>query len=155
MQRQLSKSHLLLADGQTPAASTRLNATRRRGFALLSALICVLILSAVAASLLRSVLAQMREVDIQAHQLQADALAQSALERGIQQLSANPAYTGEVWTPDVPGAPRLKATIEWVGNPSGGSLRVVCLVPADAQLPVRLERTATITLPSPTPDKSE
>ena len=54
----------------------------RRGIALLSTMVCVVILSAVAASLIRSVLAQTREADQQALQLQADALAQSALDRG-------------------------------------------------------------------------
>lgn len=127
----------------------------RGGVALLSTIVCVTILSAVAASLLQSILAQKREVDKQANLLQADALAQSALDRGFQQLAANPAYTGEVWTPVVPEAPALKAEIVWAGTPTGGQLRVVCLVPADAALPVRLERTATLNLTSSTPDKTE
>ena len=127
----------------------------RRGIALLSTMVCVVILSAVAASLIRSILAQSREADQQAVQLQADALAQSALDRGFQQLTANPAYTGEVWTPVVPGAHSLKAEIVWSGTPTGGQLRVICEVPADSARPVRLERTATITLKSSTPDKTE
>lgn len=127
----------------------------RGGVALLSAIVCVTILSAVAASLLHTILAQKREADRQADMLQADALAQSALDRGFQQLAANPAYTGEVWTPVVPGAPALKAEIAWSGTPTGGQLQVVCLVPADAALPVRLERTASMTLTSSTPDKTE
>lgn len=127
----------------------------RGGVALLSTIVCVAILSAVAASLLHSILAQKREVDRQAIMLQADALAQSALDRGFQQLAANPAYTGEVWTPVVPGVPALKAEITWTGSPMGGQLRVICLVPADAPLPVRVERTAALTLMSPAPEKTE
>lgn len=127
----------------------------RRGIALLSTMVCVVILSAVAASLVRSVLAQMREADRRAEQVQADALAQSALERGFQQLATNPAYTGEVWTPQIPGAPSMKAEIAWTGTPTSGLLRVVCQVPADTALPVRLERTAAINLPSTTPAKTE
>jgi len=125
----------------------------RGGLALLSAIICILVLSAISVSLVRTVLARVREADLHEHRLQADALAQSALERGIAQRTANPAYPGEVWTPVVAGLPRLQANIEWVAAPAGGSLRVVCLVPADAAHPVRLERTAP--LPSPLPVKAE
>lgn len=140
---------------KSPCCASPHSRTSRGGVALLSTIVCVAILSAVAASLLQSVLAQKREVDRQTNLLQADALAQSALDRGFQQLAANPAYTGEVWTPVIPEAPALKAEIAWTGTPTGGQLRVVCLVPADAALPVQLERTATITLTPSTPDKTE
>jgi type II secretory pathway pseudopilin PulG len=144
--------HFLLHDRAAAGRATD-TSPGRRGVALLSAIVCVVIMSAVAASLLRSVLAQVREADRQAFQLQAEALAQSALQRGYQQRTTNPSYLGEVWTPDVAGAPKLKAEIEWTSAATGGTLRVVCLVPADAKLPVRLERTAF--LPSPTPVKAE
>lgn len=127
----------------------------RRGIVLLSAIVTVTILSAVAASLLHSILAQKREADRQADTLQADALAQSALDRGFQQLATNPAYPGETWTPVIPGGPALQAKITWTGTPTGGQLQVVCLVPADAALPIRIERTAVLTLTSSTPDKTE
>ena len=100
-------------------------------------------------SLVRTVLARLHEAELHAHQLQADALAQSALERGFAQRALNPAYPGEVWTPEVPGSPSLKADIQWVDSPEGGSLRVICLVPADAPRPVRVERIVLISSPQP------
>ncbi len=125
----------------------------RSGLALLTAIVCIVVLSAMSVSLVRTVLARLREAELHAQQLQADALAQSAIERGFAQRELNPAYPGEVWTPVVPGAPRLQADIAWIDSPSGGSLRVVCLVPADAARPVRAERV--VLFPSPIPAKAE
>ena len=125
----------------------------RSGLALLTAIVCILVLSAMSVSLVRTILARLHEAELHAHQLQADALAQSALERGFAQRSLNPAYSGEVWIPVLPGFPRLQADIAWVDAPTGGSLRVVCLVPADAPRPVRVERIVPFS--SPLPMKSE
>ena len=123
--------------------------THRRGLALLTAIVCIVILSAMSVSLVRTVLARLQEAELHAHQLQADALAQSAFERGLAQRSLNPAYPGEVWSPVVPGSPSLKADIQWVDSPDGGSLRVICLVPADAPRPVRIERVVPFSSPQP------
>ncbi len=125
----------------------------RRGLALLTAIVCILILSAMSVSLVRTVLARLHEAELHAHQLQADALAQSSLERGFAQRSLNAAYPGEVWTPVVPGSPALQADIQWADSPDGGTLRVICLVPADSPRPVRVERV--VPFPSPRPAKAE
>ena len=63
----------------------------RRGVALLSSIVCILILSAISISLVRTVLARLHEADLHQYQLQADSLAQSALERGRVQRTLNPA----------------------------------------------------------------
>ena len=121
----------------------------KRGLALLTAIVCILILSAMSVSLVRTVLARLHEAELHALQLQADALAQSALERGFAQRAVNPAYPGEVWSPVVPGAPAMKAEIQWVDSQDGGSLRVLCLVPADAPRHVRVERVVPFSSPKP------
>ena len=125
----------------------------RRGITLLAATISLVVLSAISISLVRSVLARIQEASLHEQQLQADALAESAIQRGIAQRTINPVYPGEVWAPSVPGSPRLQATIEWVESSTGGSLRVVCLVPADAVRPVRIERVTPF--PAPLPVKAE
>jgi hypothetical protein len=125
----------------------------RRGLALLTAIVCIVVLSAMSVSLVRTVLARLHEAELHAYQLQADALAQSALDRGFAQRSLNPTYPGEVWTPVVSGSPSLKADIQWIDSPEGGTLRVVCLVPADAPRPVRVERMVPFS--SPMPAKAE
>ena len=124
----------------------------RRGIMLLAATISLVVLSAISISLVRSVLARIQEASLHEQQ-QADALAESAIQRGIAQRTINPVYPGEVWAPSVPGSPRLQATIEWVESSTGASLRVVCLVPADAVRPVRVERVAPF--PAPLPVKAE
>ncbi len=121
----------------------------RGGLALLSAIICILILSAMSVSLVRTVLARLHEAEVHEWQLQADALAQSALERGFSQRVLNPAYPGEIWSPEVPGIPRMQADILWVDSGSAGALRVICLVPADAPQPIRIERLVPFSSPQP------
>ena len=124
--------------------------TGRSGLALLTAIVCIVVLSAMSVSLVRTVLARLREAELHAQQLQADALAQSAIERGFAQRTLNPAYPGEVWTPEIAGSPRLQAEISLVDGPTGGSLRVTCLVPADAPRPVRVERVVPFSSLVPT-----
>ena len=125
----------------------------RRGLALLAAMVCIVILSALAIGLVRTVLARIKEANLNEHQLQADALAQSAIERGLARRAADASYAREVWTPAVPGAPPMQAEIQNVVTPSGGTIRVTCLVPADAARPVRVEREAPV--PSTLPMKAE
>lgn len=114
--------------------------TRRRAMALLTALVCLVVLAALALTLTRTVLARVREADLHAHQLQADALAESAIVRARSQWQSNAAWTGEVWQPEVEGAPKLHAELR-VLDESPKQLQIACLVPANAVAPVRVERT--------------
>ena len=118
-----------------------LSQTGRQGIALLAALVCIVVLAALALTLTRTMLARVLEADLREHQLQADALAESALVRARTQWQSNPAWTGDIWTPEVQGLPKLRAETHILAVGTGHHLHVVCLVPADADLPVRVERT--------------
>lgn len=113
----------------------------RRAMALLSALVCVVVLAALSLTLTRTVLARVREADLHHHQLQADALAESAIVRAQAQWQANPTWTGEDWTPDVARHLKLRAEIRLQPTASPTQLQIVSLVPADSPSPVRVERT--------------
>lgn len=114
---------------------------RRQGIALLSALVCIVVLAALALTLTRTVLTRVREADLREHQLQADVLAESAMVRARTQWQSNPTWAGDVWTPDVEGYPKLRAESRVQSAGTLQQLHVVCFVPADADLPARVERT--------------
>lgn len=125
----------------------------RKGWALLSALVAVLIVAALSAGLIRAILASHREIELQEHLAQADQLAESARIRVATQLQKTPNYTGEVWKPAASGGSAMQATITVTGTGASPQARVVCLVPADVPHPVRVERAWSWTPapPSETP----
>lgn len=130
--------------------ATLQSAHSRKGWALLSTLVAVLIVVALSAGLIRAILASHREIELQEHLAQADQLAESARIRVATQLQKTPNYTGEVWQPAASGGPAMQATITVIGTGASPQARVVCLVPADAPHPVRIERAWSWT-PAPTP----
>jgi Tfp pilus assembly protein PilX len=78
---------------------TRPGATRRRGAALIAALICVLLVSMMSAVLVKTALVQREQLERDAWQVQADWLAQSAMERALARLESDVGYAGESWAP--------------------------------------------------------
>ncbi len=130
-----------------PSRTLNAHATvRRGGWALLSAMVAVVILSALAVGLTRVVLSSVRETDQREHLIQADQLAESALARAKAQLQKAPTYSGETWEPTNAAGPTLQATITIDRTGSGIGVRAECLVPSDAPRPVRVERTWTLPL---------
>lgn len=71
---------------------------RRRGAAMVIALICLLLLSMIGTSLVKTALAQRHQVEKQYWQLQAQWLAEAGAERAAAQLAQNPDYGGETWS---------------------------------------------------------
>jgi len=112
----------------------------RRGLALLSALVCVVVLAALSLTLTRSVLARVREAELHQHRLQADALAESAFVRAQAQWRANPAWSEEVWSPEVPGQIKLRAEIRVQPQGASQQLLVVSQASTGTDSSVRVER---------------
>ena len=72
-------------------------AVPRRGAVLILVMVCLLIITMLLASLLKSALLQRRQVMREQFRVQAEWLAESALERAVEQRLKNPDYRGEVW----------------------------------------------------------
>lgn len=72
-------------------------AVPRRGAVLILVMVCLLIITMLLASLLKSALMQRRQVMREQFRIQAEWLAESALERAVEQRLKNPDYRGEVW----------------------------------------------------------
>ncbi|HVW02804.1 MAG TPA: pilus assembly PilX N-terminal domain-containing protein, partial [Planctomycetaceae bacterium] len=69
----------------------------RRGAILVAAMICVLILSLMAAALLRTVSLARQQARSEARRMQAELLADAAIERTVAHLRADAKFTGEKW----------------------------------------------------------
>ena len=74
----------------------------RRGAVMVVVIVCVMLASLAAASLMKMAVAQRRMIETQHWQLQAAWLAEAGLERAAARLDADAQYTGETW--DLPAA---------------------------------------------------
>lgn len=70
----------------------------RSGAFLIIAMICLLLTSALLGRLLQTASIERRQVRLEADVLQAEWLAESALDRAAAKLSADDSYKGETWT---------------------------------------------------------
>ena len=126
----------------------------RSGAVLVVALICLLLLSVLAASLTRTVLLQREQVIREEWQLQAEWLAEAAVDRAVVRLNSIPEYEGEEWRPHLNDEGVSLGQVHIVIAPeeseTGFSLTridVTADVPADTRQRVRVQRTATVRIP--------
>ncbi len=69
----------------------------RRGTALIVVMICLMLVTAVMSSMLKSTLLQRKQMLQEQFRLQAEWLLESALERAVLQRSIDSKYQGETW----------------------------------------------------------
>lgn len=69
----------------------------RRGGGLVVALVTLLVVTSLMGSLIRSLLVELRQCRHEAVDLQAQWLAEAALDRAVANLRSNANYTGEIW----------------------------------------------------------
>lgn len=72
--------------------------TSRRGAVMVLVMVCLLGVSMLAATLLRLAVAQQRQLRMEGRRLQAEWLAEAALERAAAMLRRDPAWSGDEWT---------------------------------------------------------
>ena len=123
----------------------------RTGAILVVALICLLLITVLAASLTRTVLLQREQVIRDEWRLQAEWLADAGLDRAVARLSAESDYAGEEWRPqlndDGIALGRVRIVVsgeETTGDASLVRVNVTADVPADATERARVQRTASI-----------
>jgi Tfp pilus assembly protein PilX len=78
--------------------------TVRRGATLIVALVTLLIVMLFSATLMRTLIASHRRTRLFQHHLQAQWLAEAAVQRARVQLAVDSDYSGETWRPAMPGA---------------------------------------------------
>ena len=110
---------------------TRKKQHRRDGFSTAIALICLMLASLLAGSLIRTTLRNRQTQRNVGLRVQALWLAESALGRARAQLARQPDYSGETWTPPL-GEFRGRAVIHVVKEKDSRRIEVEASYPADA-----------------------
>ena len=121
----------------------------RTGAALVVALICLLLVGVLAATLARSAVMQHDQVLQEQWQIQAESLAASALDRAAVQLATDANYSGETWLPAPDDStPIGRVLIEVIpsdpAQPGRTAIRVVADVPDAPQRRARVTREGSI-----------
>jgi type II secretory pathway component PulK len=129
----------------------------RRGGALVAALTTLLVVMLVAGVIVRSRVSAHRQARQSQHELQAQWLAESAIERARAQLAHSRDYSGETWRPEIQaasgagGLARLSAAVEIRALPienASQTRRVIAIAtyPNDEWRRVSVRREYNITL---------
>ena len=108
-------------------------AIRRRGQALLLAVIVLVLTATITTTLARTTLQRYRQCERAALAVQAECIAESALVRGLQAAETDANYTGETWNLIVPGSDYGPAQIVITCDPQ--RIQVDVLLPVDAPVP--------------------
>ncbi len=122
-----------------------IRSTRRRGAALLVALVCVSIAVAVMYGIVQLALQTHREVDLEQRRTQTRWILESAVDRAAAQLGTDGEYSGEQWTisaEKLGGRYDAEARIEverLEGQSNARQVRVIADYPID--LPHRVRQT--------------
>lgn len=141
------------APGDSPGVR-RDESRARRGAVLVAVMICLLLISLLTASLVANVAAQRRQLRQEEQNLQAEWLAESALELAAARLAGEAAYAGETWNvaaEDLGGAQAATVTIR-VGRgirPRDCTVTAQVEYPAGSRTAVRRTKHLTVTLRSP------
>lgn len=128
---------------------------KRRGVVLAFVLVCLFVVAAVGAALLRATVAEHRQETRRQHQVQAMWLAESAVQRAAAHLAAAPDYQGETWQIDAAAlgdrwAAAAVIRVEAIeADPAARRIVVEARYPEDQQHRVVQRREITIRLPVP------
>lgn len=125
---------------------TTQRSSRRRGAVMVVAVICLMLVTALLASALKSVTTGRKQVRQEQMRLQAVWLAEAGLERAAAQVAANADYAGETWkiaAADLDGihTGRVVITVQ-----PGGDAAEMRRVKVTATYPEATVRSAQITL---------
>jgi Tfp pilus assembly protein PilX len=127
---------------------------RRSGSGLVVALVTLLVITSIMGSIMHARLAELRQTRQTAIQVQAQWLADAAVERAAARLSADTKYAGESWKIDLPGSnsgTELRGTVE-IRIERGDSEKSTQIVvqanyPDDSQRRVSAQRAVSVSTP--------
>jgi hypothetical protein len=122
---------------------------RRRGAALVVALVCLVIVTAMIGNMLVGAMRAGRQMRVERECRQCDILLQAGIDHAVRQTSAVATYRGEVWdvsADEIGGSGAGQVTIE-VGRPAEGppQIRVLAEYPVGSELSIR--RSQSLQLP--------
>ncbi len=120
---------------------------RRRGGALLIAILALAVASMIGAVLLQMAFTQRRQLQHERLRTQAGWIAEAGLQRALQKTATDPQYRGETWMVDVPGRNSTQqAEVQiTVGDDAGKTMTAVATYPHTETFRARVRRS----VPSP------
>ena len=123
---------------------------RRSGAFMIVAMICLLLTTALLGTLLKMAVLGLRQAHVDASGLQADWLAESALDRAAAKLAKDAAYAGETWSipaEDLDGLHTGRVVIS-IKPPSGNlaEVEVAAQYPAEGAFSVKRTKRLLVAL---------
>jgi hypothetical protein len=113
---------------------------------LIAALVCLLIVTSMIASMLQGALRARRHLRVERDRRQSELLVEAGADRAVEILASNPHFLGDTW--DVPaeaivgsGAGRVTTEIVRAGDAGNLQIRVVAEYPIGRDFPVRRSHT--------------
>lgn len=120
----------------------------RNGTALIIAMICLLLASVLTVSLVQVAVLQREQVQRDEWQLQAEWLAESAVDRAAARLRAASEYEGETWRPQFPEETdplgRIEISVERADEPGRVRVTAVADVPDDPHERARVRKSVIV-----------
>lgn len=122
---------------------------KRSGSVLICVLVCLAIVTALAASMLQTALQARKAVRQEIQLSQSEFLLAAGVQRAAEQLSDDPAYTGETWqltSAAIPGQESALVEIKVTPVAADGSalVEVIAQLPADSPLSARRSYTFSL-----------
>ncbi len=128
----------------------------RSGMAVIAALTCLLIVTAIIGSMLQSALRARRQLHAERDRRQTELLLQAGADRAALRLATEPAFRGDTW--DLPaesivgrGTGRVTTEVSRSANDSAWQVRVIAEYPLGRDFPIQRSQTfriASVTTPS-------
>lgn len=119
---------------------------RRRGGALIIAILALAVASMIGATLLQMAFTQRRQLQHERLRTQAGWLAEAGLQRALQQIASDPEYQGETWMVDVPDrtASQPAEVLITVDTETKSVLTVVATYPRGATFRAKVRRSVSV-----------
>lgn len=121
----------------------------RRGFAMMLAIVMLVVVTVVGMAGVRGVLEMHRQLQREEFRRQADWLAEAGISRARAQRQADPKYTGEDWKPELPDWGGRSAVVNIAvaaaeGENQPPKVTVTVQFPAESPRRVKVTRTGSV-----------
>jgi type II secretory pathway component PulK len=117
---------------------------------IVAALVCLLIVTSIVASMLQSALRSRRQLHVERNRRQTEFLLEAGANRASERMAADPDYRGDTW--ELPadaivgrGAGRVTTNVSHSEDNNSLQLHIVAEYPLDRDFPIRRSQTFQIT----------
>jgi hypothetical protein len=125
----------------------------RNGLVLIAALVCLLVVTSMISSMLKSALIGRRHLRAERDRRQVELLVQAGADRAARILGSEPDFRGDTWNLPAEaivgsGAARVSAEVSRAADSQNLQVRIVAEYPTDRDFPVRRSHSFQLTTQS-------